>query len=90
MSEVAPEFIVGQDALDIAMMTGLQLHRGETRHNSTPDTAWVTAQALIVAGGATALDFYIDPYALTNVQAGDTIHHLIGLFKAWGLGTEAT
>lgn len=76
-------YIVGRDALDIARMTGLQLHRVPTRRGEKPDTDISVADALIASGQhITENDFFLDTADWTAKDAHDVTESLIGLYKA--------
>lgn len=75
-------YIIGHDAIDLARMAGIQLHKVPASLEEPPDTSWQIAEAQIAAGEDPDL-FMVDPYRMTNETAGDTIHALVGMFKAW-------
>ena len=75
-------YIVGSDAIDIARMTGLQLHRTPARKGAKPDTSWDTAESLIDGKHITADDFFLDTSNWTADDAHNVTESLIGLYKA--------
>jgi len=76
----AAEYLVGVDAIDLARIAGLQLHRGATRPGDTPDTHWSVADSLI-AGGASPDEFFIDVTRLSGEDSANAILSLIGLIR---------
>ncbi len=75
--------LTGTDAIDVARMSGVQLHRAPAHAGDTPDTSWVAAEAAIKAGDAELDDFYIDLDFLPTGDAGTIILCLIAVQKAW-------
>lgn len=75
-------YITGVDAIDVARLTELELHRGASRISDRPDTSWQQADAL-VASGTDPDEFYIDINRLSKLEAANVILSLIGAFQAW-------
>lgn len=76
-------YIVGRDALDIARMTGLQLHRTPARRGAKPDTDIAVAESLIAnEKHITEDDFYLDTVDWSAADAHHVTESLIGLYKA--------
>lgn len=76
-------YIVGSDALDIARMTGLQLHRTPARRGAAPDTSWTVAEGLIASDKRVSVDdFFLDTADWSALDAHDVVESLIGLYKA--------
>jgi hypothetical protein len=75
-------YIIGQDAIDIAKLADVQLHKVPCSLEEAPDTSWRAAEEQVAAGEDIDL-FMIDPYRLTQESAGHIIHALVGVFKAW-------
>lgn len=76
-----PHYITGSDAIDLARLTGLQLHRQPARIGAEPDTDWKTADFLVM-GGTPADDFFIDLSRLSTEDASNCVLSLIGIIKA--------
>lgn len=77
-----PQYLTGADAIDLARLTGLQLHRAPARANAVADTDWSTAE-LLVSSGTNADDFFLDLTRLSSQEASDCIQSLVGLWKAY-------
>lgn len=75
------QYVTGSDAIDIARLTGIQLHRQPARIGAEPDTDWKTAEFLVSAG-ATPDDFFIDLTRLNAKESADIILSLMGMWKA--------
>lgn len=75
-------FIVGQDAIDVAKLSGVQLHRVPSNADEPADTDWKVAEALVDIGGVTVDSFYIDLDKLPTEDAGSIILSLIAIHKA--------
>lgn len=76
-------FVTGCDALDVARLTGVQLHRAPCRNGEPPDTSWEAAELSMRMGDSAVDDYYIDLDSLTATDAGTIILSLIGAFKAF-------
>lgn len=76
-------YIVGRDALDIARMTGLQLHRTPARRGATPDTSVTVAEHLIAnERHVKEEDFFFDTDDWSPEDTYNVVESLIGLYKA--------
>ena len=75
-------YITGMDAIDIAKLAGLQLHKVPSRSEEEPDTFWRTAEYNITSGLAKPDDYYIDLMRLSPGDSRDIILSLIGMWKA--------
>lgn len=76
------QYITGTDAIDLARLTGLQLHRHPARIGAEPDTDWRTADFLVSAGHSPD-DFFIDLARLSPKDYSDIILSLMGLWQAY-------
>lgn len=74
-------YVTGIDAIDLARLTGLQLHRQPARIGAEPDTDWKTAEFL-AAGGVPVDDFFIDLSRLSPEDSATCVLSLIGIIKA--------
>lgn len=74
-------YITGTDAIDIARLTGLQLHRHPAKLDAEPDTDWRTAEFL-TQSGTSADEFFIDLARLSTQDNINIIVSLIGFWKA--------
>ena len=75
------QYLSGADAIDVARLTGLQLHRNPAKAGVAPDTDWRTADFLVMAG-ASPDEFFIDLGRLSPADSADIILSLIGMWKA--------
>ncbi len=82
-------FVTGNDALDVARMTNVQLHRAPCRNGEPPDTSWEAAELSVRLGDSVVDDYYIDLDSLSNNDAGLIILSLIGAFKAFNPKEES-
>lgn len=73
-------YIVGTDAIDIARITGVQLHRAPCRTTDAADTSWQVAD-LAIQEGADPAEFFMDPSRLCNSDASTVIHGLAGFIR---------
>ncbi len=76
-------YLIGEDAVDLARITGLDLFRMPYGVNDKADTGWKVADDLIAKGEATVDDFLFDLDRLSNEHASHTILSLVGFLKAW-------
>lgn len=75
-------YITGTDAIDIAKLAGVQLHKGPARITDEADTSWSNAESQLESGLAKPDDFYIDTMRLSPSDSSDIILSLIGMWKA--------
>lgn len=74
--------ICGQDAIDLAKMSGVQLCRVPCKVGDPPDTSWQAAEEAI-ADGDDIDYFFIDLDNICSDDAGKIILALTGMFRAW-------
>lgn len=77
-------YIVGQDAIDIAKLAGVYMNRDTDRVTDNPVYSWSVAEQLINEG-AKAEEFFLDLARFTPEQTVDVVQSLVGL---WKLGHE--
>ncbi len=73
--------LAGSDAVDLARLTGLHLHRNPAKRGDTPDTHWLVAERAI-ATGTPEDEFFIDLQDMPSCDSANAILSLIGLVKA--------
>ena len=74
--------ICGQDAIDLAKMSGVQLCRVPCKVGDPPDTSWQAAEEAI-ADGDDIDYFFLDLDNITPDDAGKIILAMTGMFRAW-------
>ncbi len=74
--------LAGLDAIDLARISGVQLHRHPCKGGDQADTDWSTAEKAIIAGLADSSDFYVDSKTLTSIESWLIIASLITTIKA--------
>ena len=75
-------YLTGGDAIAVAKMSDVQLHRTPCRAGEPADTSWRAAELSIRLGDATEDDYYLDLDALPVEDAGTVILCLVGMCKA--------
>ncbi len=75
------EYVTGADAIDLARMTELDLHRGKSRIGDKPDVHWTVADYL-VSTGVDPEEFFMDLGRMKPADLATIIQSLIGLWKA--------
>lgn len=75
-------YLSGNDAIDIARMSGIQMCRVPCKIGDPPDSSWQVAEEAIADGEDPEM-FFLDLDHISSDDAGAAILALVGMFKAW-------